>query len=332
MKLAWLGRNRNWMLVGAALLLAIAALLPPIEARQKVFDHLVVFDVTQSMNVADQSIAGATQSRLAYAKQTLLDAISTLPCGSRVGLGLFANRRTLLVLSPVDVCANHAELRHAIQQIDSRMAWEHASVIARGLYTAIDVAAELAPSPSLVFVTDGHAAPPVDDRDIPAFEKPATRIYGTIWGVGGLTPQPIPRTNREGQSIGWWTADAVVQRQDGTTQEHYSALHETHLQALATATGLDYSRLDSARAAQTSLSRSELARELVVPADFRWIPALAAFLLLMSFYLFAIRPKKRAARNTTTMPTAVSPFRSAPPAPQTGVSQSKPIAARTSGS
>jgi mxaL protein len=290
------GWTRDWLLALAVLLLAMAALLPPVPMERRVFSHLLVFDITQSMNVADQSVDGLSLSRLAWGKRLALQALADLPCGSRLGLSVFASRRTLLLLAPVEVCANYDELEQAINQIDSRMAWTQASVIARGLYTAIEAAAELPQPPSLLFISDGHSAPPVDEENVPEFSAPPVPapIRGVVMGVGSLTPQPIPRSDSSGRFVGWWEAADVVQRSRSEdapdSQEHLSALHERHLQVLARVTGLSYARIDSAAAFRRASQDPTLAQTLLVPTDVRWIPALAGALLLTVFFL----PRQRA--------------------------------------
>lgn len=289
------GWARDWLLLLATLLLALAALLPPVTMERRVFSHLLVFDITQSMNVADQAIDGASLTRLAWGKRMATQALGDLPCGSRLGLSVFASRRTLMVLAPVEICANYDELEQAISQIDGRMAWTQASVIARGLYTAIEAAAELPQPPSLLFISDGHSAPPVDEENMPEFSAPAAPVRGVVMGVGSLMPQPIPRSDSSGRFIGWWEAGDVVQRSRAEdapdSQEHLSALHERHLQALARVTGLSYARIDSAAAFRRASQDPALAQTLRVPTDVRWIPALAAALLLAAFFL----PRRAAA-------------------------------------
>jgi mxaL protein len=280
-------RKRGWLLGAAAGLLVIAAMLPPLPMRRTVVNHLVVFDITQSMYVADQNVDGHAGSRLAFARQALAAALKRLPCGSQIGLGIFASRRTLLLLAPVEVCANRVELDQAIAQIDARMAWENASEIARGVYSATDVAFELAQHPSVIFLTDGQEAPP--RAVIPEFDRPPGRVKGMLVGVGGDTPQPIPRLDREGRQIGWWKAAAVVQRPTpagfSRDQEHLSSIHERYLQALAPVAGLGYARLTDNAALEKILTDPRLARSLVAPTDLRWIPALLAAALLAAYYL-----------------------------------------------
>ena len=283
---AGLLRGRGWMLAAAAALLLLAAFLPPIPMARDIVNHLVVIDITQSMYVADMDLDGRTVSRLTFVRRALIDTLAQLPCGSQIGLGIFASRRTLLLLAPIDVCANRVELEQAIEQIDARMAWEDASVIVRGVYSATDVAFELAQHPSVIFLTDGQESPPM--AAIPEFDRPPGRVKGTLVGVGGDTPQPIPRLDKEGRQIGWWSAGAVVQRPTPSgfapDQEHLSSLHAAHLQALAQTAGLAYARLDTAAGLKRILTDPRLGRQLVVATDLRWIPALVAGLLLVTYY------------------------------------------------
>lgn len=297
---AFLRHGRGWVLLVVTLLLAIAAVLPPVPLTRNVVNHLVVFDITQSMYVADQTIDGRPASRLAFARRTIARALQDLPCGSQIGLGIFASRRTLLLLAPIEVCNNRVELEQAIEQIDARMAWEDASVIARGVYSATDVAFELPQHPSVIFITDGQESPPM--AEIPDFDRPRDRIHGTLVGVGGDVPQPIPMLDKEGRQIGWWSANLVVQRPTpagfAPNQEHLSALHEAHLQGLSRVTGLGYGRLESEASMRRILTDRSLARPLVVPTDLRWVPGMLAAGLLVWYFLrlpsgWTIRPDWR---------------------------------------
>ena len=280
-------QRRGWMLAAAGLLLVTATLLPPLPLTREIVNHLVVIDITQSMYVTDQVLDGRPVSRLAFARTSLVRAMQQLPCGSQIGLAIFASRRTLLLLAPTEVCANRVELEQAVAQIDARMAWEDASVIVRGVYSATDVAFELPQHPSVIFITDGQESPP--RAEIPDFDRPLGRVKGTLVGVGGDLPQPIPHLDKEGRQIGWWSAGEVVQQpaKNGAapSQEHLSFLHESYLQALAPHAGLTYARLADAAAFEKILRDPRLSRPLVVATDVRWVPALLAGLLLVLYYL-----------------------------------------------
>lgn len=290
---------RGGLLILAGLLGGVANMLPPVPRSGVVFEHLLVLDITQSMNVVDQALNGKPVSRLRFAQHAITSALAELPCGSGVGIAVFAKRRTLMLLSPVEICANRFALHQAIEQVDGRMAWEQGSQVARGLFSAIASAPEWSRTASLLFFTDGHEAPPLDDDDIAAFTKPALHVPGALIGVGGTTPQPIPRTDSDGQPAGWWQADMVTQRSSTggqvNSREHLSSLQEAHVRALAQLTGLDYVRLDSPTALRRVMTDRRFARGQTVATDMRWLPAWLAGLSLLAFYLPLPNPSSREA-------------------------------------
>lgn len=69
----------------AALLFAVAAVLPPLPLPGPSYHHMVVLDITQSMNTRDYELDGKPVNRLDYAKHSLGQSLRTLPCGSRIG-------------------------------------------------------------------------------------------------------------------------------------------------------------------------------------------------------------------------------------------------------
>lgn len=293
----------------AALLVTAALLLPPIPIKRASFDYLFVFDITQSMNVIDAALGAAGQpgpSRLDAVKTALLGALEQLPCGSRAGLALFAGHRTFLLFTPVELCADFAELQAMIAAIDWRMAWAARSEVAKGLFKSAALATRL--DARLVFFTDGHEAPPIHPdyrqryRSTP--EQPPLR--GLLVGVGGEQPAPIPKYDRDNKLLGYWRHDEVMQvdtyslGREGRGeqmvgveagdlaariaggQEHLSSLKQAYLLELAAETGLHYVRLNGAEALAESLTAGYLAGSREQPTDLRWLPAGLALLVLLS--------------------------------------------------
>ena len=127
----------------------------------------------------------------------------------KLGWAVFTEHRTYLLLTPLEVCANRAELRATLAGIDGRMAWSGGSEVAKGLHSGLAIARELAGRPSLVFVTDGHEAPPLQAR--PVFDDKRAEVAGVIVGVGELAPSPIPKLDPSGRPLGFWSADDVTQ-------------------------------------------------------------------------------------------------------------------------
>lgn len=290
----WQGWLNDWrrdpdrcLLGAAALLLAAVFLQPGLPLTRRLFNHVVVLDITQSMNVQDHLLDGRPASRLAYARQALHQALLQLPCGSKLGLGLFTEYRTYLLLTPVEVCANLQELRSTLARIDSRMAWTGNSEVAKGLFSGLAVARQLPDAPSLVFITDGHEAPPLGPGRWPAWQGKPGEVAGLIVGVGGQTPLPIPKTDPQGRPLGFWRADEVTQADPHSASgvgasQHLSSLHEAHLSRLASETGLGYLRLQHAAALATALVAPALARPVPDRLDLRAVlGAIALGLLLL---------------------------------------------------
>ncbi len=305
----WRPPAQRLRLMAAAALLLACLFQPRWPMPRPLVDHVIVLDVTQSMGVADQQWQGKPISRLGLAKQLLRDALLALPCGSKVGWGLFTEYRSFLLFAPVEVCANLSELRSTLDHIDGRMAWTGNSEIAKGIFSGIGIAKALPESPSLVFVTDGQEAPPVNPRHRPQFNGKAGEVSGLIVGVGELTPSPIPKVDPSGRPMGVWRADEVMQTDPrsqgrggslggermveddsgpvaglpGATpgSEHLSALREAYLRILAKDTGLAYLHLQDAAGLNTALMSPTLAKPLAAHLDVRPLLAGLALLLLL---------------------------------------------------
>jgi mxaL protein len=318
------GRRDTVLLAGAALLLLACLLRPSIPVQRALFEHVVMIDVTQSMNVADMLLDGQPVSRLAYARQALRASLLQLPCGSRVGLGLFTEYRSFLLLAPVEVCANLQELRSTLDRIDGRMAWTGNSEIAKGLISGIGIAGQLPGKPSLVFVTDGQEAPPLDPRHRPRFDGKPGEVQGLVVGVGGLLPMPIPKIDPSGRPLGTWAADEVMQtdpRSQGRSgsvggekmvedaagpvpealrggragSEHLSSLREGYLRLLAGELGLGYLRLDDTDGLLRGLTTKALARPVPAQADLR-VPLALLALALLAWRHAPLAPWRRSGR------------------------------------
>lgn len=309
----------------AALALAGTFLNPGLPWQRPRFEHVVVIDVTQSMNVPDQMLAGKPVSRLVFAKQALQQALEELPCGSRLGWAIFTEYRSYLLSTPIEVCANRAELRGSLAGIDGRMAWSGNSEVAKGLHSGITVVQALPDKPSLIFVTDGQEAPPLSPRHRPHFDDKPGEVAGLIVGVGDLRPSPIPKSDPQGRPLGVWNADEVMQvdpRSQGRGAsvggetmvddagvpvaaglgatpgaEHLSGLRDTYLRLLASENGFGYLRLRQNDELAAALREPALARPVSIRADARIALAAAAFALLLWPYLGAFGRRLIAARR-----------------------------------
>jgi len=268
--------------------LLVALFLPTFQWPRDVQTWLVYIDITQSMNVEDYELDGAPISRLAFARQAVRSAIRDLPCGSRIGLGAFADYRTLLLLAPIEVCGNYNDLLVSLNYIDGRMRWRNASEIAKGVSWAIRGAREIGEGANVVFLTDGQEAPPLRPSVHPTFDdvKPG-EIRGWLIGVGGDAPRPIPKTDRNGNALGYWSAEEVIQRLGEPAdakaipnREHLSSLREPYLKAIAQQVGFEYARLSKASSIDEAMRDARFSSRKPVPTDLYWMPAAVALLIL----------------------------------------------------
>ena len=323
----WRADRGRVVLAVAALALAATFLQPGVNLLRPLFEHVVVIDITQSMNVLDQRLDGAAISRLAYVKHALRIALDELPCGSKLGWAVFTENRSYLLLTPVEVCANRAELRATLAGIDGRMAWSGGSEVAKAVHSGIIVAKGLAGHPSLVFMSDGQEAPPLDPRHRPAYDDKPGEVSGLIVGVGELTPSPIPKLDPTGRPLGTWAADEVTQTDprsqgrggsvggermvdDGSAlsdapglgatpgREHLSGLREAYLQLLASENGFAYLHLREPEELAAALRARALARPVVARVDGRIALAALAFALLLGLELAPRWARYRAAART----------------------------------
>jgi len=311
------GGRLSLMLI-AALLLAVSLSRPTLSLQREVYDFLFVVDITGSMNVADVGPRGARQRRLDFARGLVSEALRAMPCGSRAGLAIFTEHRTFLLFAPVEVCDNFLVLSTMLERIDWRMAWAARSEVAKGLYSGIAAARTLgsighdtgARRTQLVFMTDGHEAPPVNSALRPRFRGRVGEIPGVIAGIGGAVPVPIPYLDENDRVIGYWGHDDVLQvdryslgrpstggaeamvgidpsdvRQRITRgTEHLSSLRESYLQQLASETGLDYVRATTPEAFARRLLDTGAATQETTRTDVAWMPALRSLLFVLGLF------------------------------------------------
>jgi mxaL protein len=282
--------GRSWLTPTLACLLLLVAIgIPPFNVSRTTYDYLVVFDITQSMNVEDYDINGVPTSRLTFARAAVRRTLHELPCGSRVGWGVFAEYRTLVLLAPIEVCGNYNDLLASLDRIDGRMRWGNASEISKGLFWAMRGARDVGSHPRVLFLTDGQEAPPVDGEGLAMFDDlKRGDIGGWLIGVGGYTPRPIPRTDADGRPIGFWHADEVVQRDVQTaghaavaTHEHLSEVREPYLRNLAREVGFEYLHMNSLDSIRQAMLHPRFAEQRRAPTDFAWLAAIAALVTLV---------------------------------------------------
>jgi mxaL protein len=329
------GELRFWLLVLAFILIVAGLFLPRVKLTRDVYDALAIVDITTSMNTRDLTLDGKPASRLDVIKDRLRQFAAGLPCQSKLGFGIFSERRVFILFEPVEVCANFASIDAAITGLDWRMAWEGDSRVTSGVHDGIAVAQSL--GADLLFFTDGHEAPPLPWTGMPAFEGKPGEVKGLLVGVGGKTLSPIPKYDDEGREIGVIGPDDVLQENRSgipppdaasrpgyhpkwapfgdvqiNNNEHLTSVKEDHLRAIAAQTGLAYAYLDTAPSLVEDFEAVASPREVVVATDIRPYPAgLALLLLLILFGLLPLREALRAreGRASRLVPSRHSPIK-----------------------
>lgn len=321
---------RLLLLIGAFSLTLLALAEPFAWLERRSFDTLAVVDITGSMNTRDYAANGRPVSRLQYVKSALRDFVGGLPCGSRLALAVFSERRSFLLFEPVEVCANYAPLAGAIEALDWRMAWEGDSRIAAGLFRAIDNAREL--GVNLVFFTDGQEAPPLPFSGPPPFEGRAGEVRGLIVGVGGYELSPIPKFDDSGREIGFYGVEDVphdnrfglpppgAEQREGYNArnapfgaavavgvEHLSSVREPYLRSLSEKTGLSYTHLTDSQRLLSAFETAATPQYRAFPRSLR--PALGGGAAILLIALYVLPPaferltakRRRRARPAKTL-------------------------------
>ncbi len=309
-------RDRRFQALAAALVLTLAALFAgPLPLTRSGVAVLAVVDITGSMNVRDYTLDGKPTSRLEIAKAALRRMVAELPCGSRVALALFTERRPFLLFTPIEVCADFAPLDGALAGLDWRMAWEGDSRVAAGLHRAIQMAGEL--DTDLLFVTDGQETPPLPSTGLPPFDGKPGAVRGLIVGAGGYGLSPIPKYNDRGREAGFYGETDVQQENrfgpppaDAESREgynprnapfgasaakgteHLSSVREPHLKALAAQTGLAYAHLDGPDGLAPAFTAAATPRPLPGRIDPRPLLGGLALALALAAFLVGLLPAR----------------------------------------
>lgn len=293
-----------------SLLMIMAALwLPPIDRKIKVIDSLFVIDITDSMNVEDAGFGNKTINRLDWAKEYTRQAILSMPCGSHAGLAIFSEARSLILMTPVEVCANYNDLMQMLSQFHPTMAWARSSEVSKALYTAIRQAKEITPQPTIVFLTDGHESPPVHETLFPKFTDTPGEVPGIVIGIGGHDLLPIPKTNAVGEIEGYWGINDVMHQdvyalsrgdarelnENRPRTEHLSSQKKSHMETVAKRIGFEF--ISSPKSPQKLIKEmqkiSEMRQQPVKYDLFVWLASFALILLILVFLPYSLFGKQR---------------------------------------
>lgn len=296
---AW--QNGTFWYLLAGLFLLPVWFSPQWPMQTSVQDTLFVIDVSESMNVQDVHHPRPNTSRLLLAKAAVRESMASLPCGSKVSLGLFAGEEVTVLFEPLEVCRHYHAIEQVISRVNSHMRWIGDSWIVRGLISGIKAAQtrEL----SLVFVTDADEMPHhISPRTIDLLPFQG-KVSGVLWGVGGKSPQPVPKVDGHGNHIAYWTPEEAVMEGNypnllayvkylganetapkgalDEVSEHQSAFNLSLLQGAAQMLKIPYVVLQNAKTGLNSLQATQQKTKALAPRDIRWIFGLLAFVLVL---------------------------------------------------
>ena len=296
--------RRDITLLTAALILLIAALLKPtVPIKREIYSYLLVADISQSMNVMDESINGKPVTRMQYQQHLLHRIIGEMPCGTQVGIGLFAGVSVAALYTPIEVCENFAAIEDTIDHLDWRTGWSGNSRIRESMATLAKLIRSFPEVAQVVYFTDGEETPALhafNTRDLTGFQG------GKDWlfvGIGSDKGTAIPKLDENNQVIGYWSNESFAMqpgiaqisesnigtRNDsvagGTTDRFLSKLDEKYLQGMTKEINAKYVNGDSVQAVLSAMKNQPPARRDKAKFELKWLLAGAAGLLFLAAYL-----------------------------------------------
>lgn len=292
-----------------ALLAMIAIFIKPQAMKPKpTYNFTFIVDITRSMNARDYQQKNEAISRLQFVKQTLQELILKLPCQSKVGLGIFTERKATVLFQPIEVCSSYPEIDNVIDSIDWRMAWAADSSFSKGLSNIITDLQDK--GSDIIFLTDGQEAPPINPRYKTDFSDLKGKLKGMLVGVGGLQNTPIPKYDNRGKQQGFYKEDDVPHRSTfgmaptssvpvegfnarnapfGSAKEvedqHLTRLYEPYLQELSKEVDWSYHRLESLEQLNVALQTPKFSIQKNVLSDIRPYAAVTALIFICLIYV-----------------------------------------------
>lgn len=300
----YLRHRRDIALLSAALLLLIIAMFKPTwPIKRDIYSYLLVADISQSMNVKDMSILGKPVTRMEYQKHLLHRVIGELPCGTLVGIGLFAGDSVAALYVPIEVCSNFHAIEDSIDHLDWRMSWSGNSKIRTSLFTLARVIRSFPEPAQVVYFTDGEEAPKLhafNTKDLTGFQGGKNWLFV---GVGGDKGTAIPKMDEQNQIIGYWSNESFAM-QPGIAQiseanlgirddnvapsesdRFLSKLDEKYLESVAKEVTGNYVNGSSAQNVLAAMKNQPPARRDKARFELRWVLASLAGLLFLMAYI-----------------------------------------------
>lgn len=302
--LNFLKKQRDSLLLSLALLCLIVALFhPSIPLKHNIYTYFLVADISQSMNTQDMQHKGKPVSRMAHMQKLMHETVSSLPCGTKVSIGLFAGVSVAALYHPIEVCENFAALQDTIDHLDWRTIWSGNSRIREGLFAINRSIRTFPESAQVVFFTDGEEMPKLhlfNKRSIDGFQGADGWL---LVGIGSEEGGAIPKLSDDNQVIGYWSNDSfAVQpgiaqisasnlgaRDDkvaaGVNDRYVSKLDAPYLKEVAQTIGADYIEGKNFQTLISAMKKQKPARRDIAPFDLHQILAGLGGILLLSAYV-----------------------------------------------
>lgn len=303
-QLTYFFRHKDTILLSMALLCLIAAMFrPTIPVKHNIYTYLLIADISQSMNAKDMQIDGKPATRMEYQQKLMREVTASLPCGTKVSIGLFAGNAVAAMYTPIEVCQNFAAIQDTINHLDWRMAWSGNSRVRESLFVTAKVVRALPEPAQVIYFTDGEEAPKLH-----AFNTKSLAEFqgGDGWlfvGIGSEKGIAIPKLSENNQVIGYWSNESFAMqpgiaqisestlgvRDDniasGTHDRFISKLATEYLQSVTQEIGAHYIYGDSAHTVLNAMKEQKPARRDVAPFGLDWILATIAGLALLGAYI-----------------------------------------------
>lgn len=302
----WLKRfikHRDTALLSLALVcLLMAVMRPTIPFKHNIYAYFLVADISQSMNAQDMQLNGKKVTRMAYMQHMMHDVVASLPCGTKVSIGLFAGNSVAAMYSPIEVCRNFSAIQDTINHLDWRMAWAGNSRLRESLFVTAKVVRGMSEPAQVVYFTDGEEAPKLhafNTKNLEGFQG------GDDWllvGIGTEEGVAIPKLSEDNQVIGYWSNESFAM-QPGIAQisestlgvrddniavgEHdrfISKLASEYMESVAKEIGAKYIKGDDSYRVLKAMREQKPARRDIAPLPLGWILATLAALCIVATY------------------------------------------------
>lgn len=302
--LNFLRHRRDIALLTVALLLLIVAMFKPtMPIKREIYSYLLVADISQSMNVADMTINGKTVTRMAYQQYLMHRIVSELPCGTQVGIGLFAGVSIAALYTPIEVCENFHAIEHSIDRLDWRSGWSGNSRIRDSMFTLARLIRSFPEAAQVVYFTDGEEAPKLhvfNTKDLTGFQGGKNWLFV---GVGSDKGTAIPKLDEANQVIGYWSNESfalqpgvaqisesnIGTRNDsvafGESDRYLSKLDEKYLESITKEISANYVNGESVQAVLSAMKKQPPARRDKSKFELRWLLAGVAGVLFLLAYI-----------------------------------------------